>query len=341
MSAATIDRLLAFVIALQLATGLVTLRLGAPAAAPLFVIHGMLGGSLALLAVVKLRRSFPNALRMRRWGRLALSAAVTLLTVAALAGGFAWVASGRILSIGPWTVLTLHVWAALALVPLLLAHLLPRRWRVLRPARRLPATASVASAAHRLMTRRTVLTTGVLALAGGSAWLAASALDLLLGGSRRFTGSRPLSSGGVPPVTTFYGEPTPRIDAAGWRLAVRGAVSRPLTFNLDELMALGTHELEATLDCTSGWAMTTRWRGVPMATLLEAVQVAPSARSVTVRSVTGWATSLDLADARRSLLATGVAGQPLPAGNGAPCRLVAPDHRGLDWVKWVTDVEVA
>jgi DMSO/TMAO reductase YedYZ molybdopterin-dependent catalytic subunit len=341
MSASTVDRLLALIIALQLATGLVTLRTGAPAGAPLFVIHGMLGGSLALLAVVKLRRSFPNALRMPRWGRLALSGVVTLLAVAALGGGFAWVASGRILSIGPWTVLTLHVWAALALVPLLVVHLLPRRWRLLRPARRTPASASVAGAAHRLLTRRALLTSGALALAGGSAWLAANALDLLLGGGRRFTGSRPLPSGGVPPVTTFYGEPTPRIDGAGWRLAVRGAVARPLSFDLDELMALGTQELQATLDCTSGWAMTTRWRGVPMATVLEAAQVAPSARSVTIRSITGWATSLDLADARRSLLATGVAGQPLPAGNGAPCRLVAPDHRGLDWVKWVTDVEVA
>ena len=31
----------------------------------------------------------------------------------------------------------------------------------------------------------------------------------------------------------------------------------------------------------------------------------------------------------------------LPHANGAPCRLVAPDRRGLEWVKWVTEVEVA
>jgi DMSO/TMAO reductase YedYZ molybdopterin-dependent catalytic subunit len=30
----------------------------------------------------------------------------------------------------------------------------------------------------------------------------------------------------------------------------------------------------------------------------------------------------------------------LPAGNGAPLRLVAPDRRGLDWVKWVDRIEV-
>jgi DMSO/TMAO reductase YedYZ molybdopterin-dependent catalytic subunit len=50
---------------------------------------------------------------------------------------------------------------------------------------------------------------------------------------------------------------------------------------------------------------------------------------------------LPLEEASRALLATGVAGQPLPLANGAPCRLVAPDRRGLEWVKWVTRVEVA
>ena len=74
--------------------------------------------------------------------------------------------------------------------------------------------------------------------------------------------------------------------------------------------------------------------------MLDAAGVSPVARRVEVRSVTGWGTSLDAADARRCLLAWSVAGQPLPAGNGAPLRLVAPDHRGLDWVKWVEAIRV-
>jgi DMSO/TMAO reductase YedYZ molybdopterin-dependent catalytic subunit len=47
-----------------------------------------------------------------------------------------------------------------------------------------------------------------------------------------------------------------------------------------------------------------------------------------------------MAEARPALLATAVAGEPLGIGNGAPVRLVVPDRRGLDWVKWVTEVEV-
>jgi hypothetical protein len=46
-------------------------------------------------------------------------------------------------------------------------------------------------------------------------------------------------------------------------------------------------------------------------------------------------------DGNPSQLATHVAGAPLALGNGAPVRLVAPDHRGLDWVKWVAEIRVS
>lgn len=66
-----------------------------------------------------------------------------------------------------------------------------------------------------------------------------------------------------------------------------------------------------------------------------------TARLVTIRSVTGWYARMRLDEARGATLATAVAGMPLPAGNGAPCRLVAPDRRGLEWVKWVDEIEVS
>ncbi len=51
--------------------------------------------------------------------------------------------------------------------------------------------------------------------------------------------------------------------------------------------------------------------------------------------------SLERDELDDAILATHVAGAPLPAANGAPCRLVAPDRRGLDWIKWVNAIEVA
>jgi hypothetical protein len=331
MTTAALDRLLAALVVAQLVTGLLSLRAGSPPTAPLFIVHGLLGGALLVAVALKLRRSVPGAVAARRWGRLAVGALLAVLTIAALAGGFVWVAGGRILSIGPWTILTLHVWAALALVPIVVVHLVPRRWRVLRP----PAARTGPP-----MSRRTLLATGALAALGAVAWTAANVLEAAQGGVRRFTGSRWLPSGGVPPPTTFFGEGTPPIDLDTWRLRVHGAVASVKSLTLRDLEALGQAETTAVLDCTSGWVLETTWQGVPLSRVLEAASPRLGAQTVTIRSVTGWFARMPMDEARRALLATGVAGQPLPDANGAPLRLVAPDRRGLEWVKWVDNVEV-
>ena len=61
---------------------------------------------------------------------------------------------------------------------------------------------------------------------------------------------------------------------------------------------------------------------------------------VRVVSHTGYRWGFALADAGDLLLATHVGGEPLSHGHGAPCRLVVPGHRGFQWVKWVTRIEV-
>jgi hypothetical protein len=330
MSSAALDRLLAFLLVALLASGLLTLRAGVPGTAPLFWLHGVAGGALLVAATVKVRRSVGPAIRRGRWGRLALAALLTLLVAASLVGGFVWVASGRILSLGPWTILTLHVWAALALIPVVLVHLAPRRYRLLWP-----------RAGGPRVSRRTVLAAGGLLLVGAVAWGTANVLDAIVGGARRFTGSRWLPVGGIPPPTTFYGEGTPDIDLASWRLRVGGRVDRPLELDLPGLEALGTTERDPTLDCTSGWALRTPWRGTPIRAVLDAAGADPSAPFVRVRSVTGWSVNLEHGELDDALLATHVAGRPLPAGNGAPLRLVARGRRGLDWIKWLESIEVA
>ena len=282
-----------------------------------------------MAAIEKLRRSVGPAVRHRRWRRLALGAILSLLVAAALVGGFGWVASGRILSIGPWTILTLHVWAALAAVPIVLLHLVPRRWRVLRAPRGGPT-----------MSRRTLLATGLIATLGAVAWGTANLLDAVQGGARRFTGSRWLPAGGIPPPTTFYGEGTPSLDPAAWRLEVTGRVERPLTLDLIGLEALGAVDRDEVLDCTSGWALRTRWQGTPLASVLSAAGADAGAPYVVIRSVTGWSVSLGRDELADCLLATHVAGAPLPSANGAPCRLVIPTRRGLDWIKWVAEIRV-
>jgi Oxidoreductase molybdopterin binding domain len=337
VTAAALDRLLALLIAALVTTGLVTLRMGAEGEAWVFAIHGILAAALAVTVAMKLGRSLPKAIRARRWGRVAFGLVLSAATIGALVAGFAWVASGRLLTVAAWTVLTIHAWIGLVLVPITIVHLLPRRWRLLRLP---PPRPSRVPAPSRRMTRRQLLTAGAIGVASLAIFGGAQIADTLSGGVRRFTGSRWLPPGGLPPDTTFFGEAAPPIDAATWRLRVTDGAAVDVTYDLAAIRALGERDQSAILDCTSGWALETAWRGIPLRAVLAGSGVQPPSAPVIVRAATGWSTSLDPAELDDALLATGVGGSPLPLANGAPCRLVVPNRRGLDWVKWVTEIRV-
>ena len=213
MRTATLDRVLAVLVVAMAGTGLLALKSGGLDAAWVFTIHGLIGGALLLATLLKARRSLPPAIRAGHTSAVVISLVVTVAIAGALIGGYLWVASGRLLAIGPWTVLSWHAWFGLALVPLVVIHLVPRRWRVLRP----PARGGVS--------RRTLLVTGGLAVAGVAAFGATAILERLLGGTRRFTGSRLLARGSIPPATTFYGEAAPAIDIDAWRLRGRPSLA--------------------------------------------------------------------------------------------------------------------
>ena len=283
--------------------------------------------------VLKVRRSVPRAVGGRRWWRLGLGLLITIGAAAALAAGYLWVALGEIVwldvaGLMRWTLLTVHAWIGLVLVPLVVIHLLPRRWRLLRP-----ASGSIDRARSRLLTRRSVLVGGGLLVAAVGLRAAATPSSW----SAVASAGSPARAG-CPPVASRH---RPRSSANPPRRSTlpAGACASAIgPSRLDELRALGETTRTAVLDCTSGWALETDWQGVPLATVLEAAGV-PADRDVVVRSATGWATVVPRAEAADCLLAWGCAGADLPAGNGAPLRLVAPGHRGLDWVKWVAEIE--
>ncbi len=337
MTSAAIDRLLFVLIGALAVTGGVSLVSGAPGAAWLFVAHDLLAGLLAVAVVAKLRASVPRAVRAGRWPRLAVAIVVTTAAVGSLAAGFAWVAGGALvwLDVGPirWSLLTIHAVLGVALAPLLVVHLVPRRWRVLRiPAARLQDSPNLSRRALLQAAGSSVIAIGLV--------VAATNLDRLAGGVRRFTGSRWLPAGppGVP--TTFLGEPAPAIDLATWRLRVVGRVAAPLELDLAALARFSSSDVTAVLDCTSGWAVEGTWSGIPLRDLLDAAGAATDAGHIDIVAVTGWRATLAASAARECLLALTEGGRPLAAEHGAPARLVAPAHRGLEWVKWVDRIEV-
>jgi hypothetical protein len=336
MSSAALDRLLAALIVGLAATGGISLISGSPGDAWRFLLHDVLAGMLAVAVVAKLVGSVPKAVRARRWGRLAVAGVVTVAAGASMVAAFVWVAGGSIvwmdLWLIRWSLLTVHAVAGLALVPLVLVHLAPRRWRVLRVRTR---------SSTPVVSRRALLTAGGYAAVAVMLVGAATTLDTLRGGVRRFTGSRFLPAGppGVP--TTFLGEATPTIDATEWRLRVGGRVDREIALELATLLAMPQGDVTAVLDCTSGWAVEATWTGVPLRDLLALGGAAGDAARVDVVSVTGWRATVTADEAKRMLLAWAESGSAITPDHGAPLRLVAPDHRGLEWVKWVERIEVA
>jgi DMSO/TMAO reductase YedYZ molybdopterin-dependent catalytic subunit len=94
------------------------------------------------------------------------------------------------------------------------------------------------------------------------------------------------------------------------------------------------------LDCTTGWYTLQRWRGIPLARLLEEATAPDRIAGVRLLSTTGYNHTFPAGEARRILLATHVGGEALSPGHGFPLRAVVPDRRGWFWVKWLTRVEV-
>ncbi len=94
------------------------------------------------------------------------------------------------------------------------------------------------------------------------------------------------------------------------------------------------------LDCTGGFYSTQHWRGIRIGHLLDHAALDTDARYVSFISVTSYRWSLPLEEARTALLATHINEEPLSHEHGFPLRLVAPGHRGFEWVKWITRVEV-
>lgn len=250
-------------------------------------------------------------------------ASVALLLVLGL--GLAWsigvVSFDRPLG---YSLLNVHVIVGIALVPLMVAHA-ARRWESR------PAVADLAG-------RRTALR----ALALGVGAVAVTAVLDRVGPARRATGSRPAAafSGNDFPITIWALDAVPEVDVASWRMRIDGDVARPGAIGYEELLALPSTERDAVLDCTGGWWTEQKWRGVTLSDLLVRHGVGASARRVDVMSLTGHAWSFPIVESERLLLATHVGGETLTAGHGYPARLIAPDRRGFQWIKWVSHVHV-
>jgi DMSO/TMAO reductase YedYZ molybdopterin-dependent catalytic subunit len=160
----------------------------------------------------------------------------------------------------------------------------------------------------------------------------------------------------------------PVVDAASWRLAVEGEVERTLALSLDELRALSSTEVVATMECAGNgraglaphvdsqpWVHeavgTGAWRGVRLRDVLDQAGVRDGAVEVVFTGLDrgleeeveqNYQRSLPLSEAVRDevLLAYELNGVPLPPQHGFPLRLLVPGWYGMTSVKWLARIDV-
>lgn len=162
----------------------------------------------------------------------------------------------------------------------------------------------------------------------------------------------------------------PSIDAAAWRLPVRGAVATPVELTLDELRGMPARSSTVLLECAghrrtdfqpaiSGvqWSLgalsQARWTGVALAEVLARAGVRDGAIEVVfhgadrgsfgeVPGVHTFSRSIPLDRAWHpdTMIALEMNGEPLPREHGAPARMIVPGWYAMDSVKWLTAIEV-
>jgi hypothetical protein len=302
-----------------------------------YELHRLLGVALVLTLFWKAPIVKGSLSRRLPRPRLRWSTVPGLLTglsaLTALGLGLGWTAGLlQLESFGGYSPLNVHVEVGLLLLPLLAWHL-SRRWER-RPS--LPAL---------LARRRTLTHLGALTLGTLAGWriVDVAIAGMMERGERRASASRHVGSftGNAFTEEIWQFDGVPLIEPESWRLDVVDQHGVSTTLSLATLDSLPRASLDVLLDCTGGWWTEQRWSGWRVGDVLKLAGLDDLATGYGVGevvSVTGHRWSFPLPELRTMLLATHVGGEPISAGHGAPVRLVAPNRRGFQWVKWVSEI---
>jgi DMSO/TMAO reductase YedYZ molybdopterin-dependent catalytic subunit len=163
-------------------------------------------------------------------------------------------------------------------------------------------------------------------------------------------------------VVAHYG--VPQIDAATWKLDIRGRVANPRSYSLDELKKRARAQRECTFECGGNRGASimnrmignARWSGTPLWPLIQEAKPLNDALEVIswgadegeeeIRKEKyrqNFARSMTLADLQKSdaILAWEMNGEPLHPDHGFPVRVIVPGWYGVQNVKWLKALEVS
>jgi DMSO/TMAO reductase YedYZ molybdopterin-dependent catalytic subunit len=139
---------------------------------------------------------------------------------------------------------------------------------------------------------------------------------------------------------------------ADFKLVVDGLVEKPAALSLTELRAMPSRTQITRHDCVEGWSAIGKWKGVPLAAVLDRVGVKKEAQYVVfhcfdtmeqgAKGPVPYYESLDFVDARhpQTILAYEMNDRTLPIPHGAPLRVRVERQLGYKMAKYVHRVEV-
>lgn len=137
----------------------------------------------------------------------------------------------------------------------------------------------------------------------------------------------------------------PNVGPPGWRLAVQGAVRRPLLLDYETLLGKKSVSRYITMECVDnpvgGSLMgTALWTGVPVAEILR--EAGAGGDTIVFHSVDDYAEAAPRGAIEESgaVVAYGMNGHSLPRAHGYPARLILPGIYGFKSAKWLERIEV-
>jgi DMSO/TMAO reductase YedYZ molybdopterin-dependent catalytic subunit len=149
-------------------------------------------------------------------------------------------------------------------------------------------------------------------------------------------------------------------EAAPWSISIGGLVSATLDLALDDLLAMDHVTEVVCLECSGnsggsrfGLMSAAEFSGVPLADVLELVDVDPSATMVLVSGFdshshissfstpgASWTFTFEQVAEAGGMLVTQMNGEPLPRDHGQPVRLLMPGWYGCCNAKWVDEIRL-
>jgi methionine sulfoxide reductase catalytic subunit len=143
-----------------------------------------------------------------------------------------------------------------------------------------------------------------------------------------------------------------------WTISIEGYVGKPRTYDVDQIIKMhpSLEERIYRLRCVEGWSMVIPWIGIPLNSVIKALQPASKAGYVAFETlhnpwqmpgqrspVLEWpyveGLRMDEAMHPLTILAVGLYGEILPNQNGAPLRLVVPWKYGFKSIKSIVKIK--